>query len=139
MHNSHTRARSLCSFRLTRCSQTTEIVFLATVSFSQQSSLRSSYQQLIFQTRFTIKNCSVIPSALPFIKRACSGAEGEHEFTAMVTRACASCGRDLIAACDFDGCSIAVNADSTSERLRPLQLLYGLVFSFRSPTCREEW
>src|SRR6266478_9862324 len=39
-----------------------EIVFLVTV-LSSHESLRSSYQQLIFQTRSTVKNCSLISSA----------------------------------------------------------------------------
>jgi len=116
---------------------TTEIVSLVTVRFSQQLSLRSSYQQLIVQTRFTVQNCSLIPSASLLIKRAWSRGGGEHEFTAIVMRACASCGRDLIATCDFDGCSIAVKAEHTSERLRPLQLLMELVFSSRSLSCKK--
>jgi hypothetical protein len=39
-----------------------DIVFLVTL-LSSHVSLRSSYQQLIFQTRFTVKHCSLIFSA----------------------------------------------------------------------------
>jgi hypothetical protein len=42
---------------------TAELVLLVTVISSQRVSLRSSHQQLIFQTRFTAKNCSLISSA----------------------------------------------------------------------------
>jgi len=48
-----------------------DIVFLVTV-LSSHVSLRSSYQQLIFQTRFTAKDCESDFLCIAVIKRAWS-------------------------------------------------------------------
>jgi hypothetical protein len=75
---------------------TGDIVFVVTVSSSQRVSLRSSCQQLTFQTCFTAETAGW------FRLHRCSqaGVEptggGEHEFTAIAMKACASCGRDEI-------------------------------------------
>jgi len=103
---------------------------------SSHASLRSSYQQLILQTRFTVNNWQSDFFCIAVIKRV-EPWGGEHEFTAIVMRAFASCGRDLIPACDFDCCSIEVNADHRAG-FGPSNFFKELVFFFRSLSCREE-
>jgi hypothetical protein len=152
---------------------TGDILFVVTVSSSQRMLLRSSCQQLTFQTCFTAETAGRF--RLHRFSQACvepSGG-GEHEFTAIAMRACASCGRDEIETVyclrvvietprielaisvatlallksalasharsarfpdstiyDVDCCSVRVNADRTSDRLRTpsnfLRSLYSL-------------
>jgi hypothetical protein len=47
-----------------------EIVFLLTMCSPQRMPLRSTYQQMMFQTRFTEKNCSLISLCIAVIMRS---------------------------------------------------------------------
>jgi hypothetical protein len=73
-----------------------KILFLATMRSSQRMPLRSTYQQMMFQTGFSFtaktRNFVSLRNALS----ACSLRGGEHEFTAILMRACARCSRDEI-------------------------------------------
>jgi hypothetical protein len=72
---------------------TADIVFLVTV-LSSHVSLRSSYQQLIFQTRFTVKNCSLISSASLLSSVCAEPWTSVYEVVTIVMRACGSCRGD---------------------------------------------
>jgi len=73
-----------------------EILFLPTVRSPQRMPLRSTYEQMMFQTGFPAKTRNLV-SLRDALSTALEPWGGEHEFTAMVMRACASCGRDVIA------------------------------------------
>jgi hypothetical protein len=72
------------------------ILFLPTMHSPQRMPLRSTYQQMMFQTGFTAKTRNFV-SLCDALSTAREPWGGEHEFTAIVMRACASCSRDVIA------------------------------------------
>jgi hypothetical protein len=83
-------------FRIDSLRLAAEIAFLVTVSSSQRVSLRTSCQQLTFQTCFTAETAGWF--RLHRGSQACvepSGG-GEHQFKEIAIKACASCGRDEI-------------------------------------------
>ena len=72
-----------------------EILFLPTMRSPRRRPLRSTYQQMMFQTGFTAKTHNLV-SPRDALSTAREPWGGEHEFTAIVMSACASCGRDEI-------------------------------------------
>src|ERR1700756_1966027 len=75
---------------------TSDIFFVVTVSSSQRVSLRSSCQQLTFQTCFNRKDCRLAASALLFSSVRGAVWRGKNEFKEIAINASASCGRDEI-------------------------------------------